>query len=65
MPVVNIHTVLDGEYRVVRESRIPVWSQVFTGYMYCTRMKRSMELGHVFLVTFGAAVRGIGGMPDR
>ena len=32
MPVVNIHTVLDGEYRVVRESRIPVWSQVFTGY---------------------------------
>ena len=29
--MVNIHTVLDGEYRVVRESRIPVWSQVFTG----------------------------------
>jgi len=28
-------------------------------------MKRSMELGHVFPVTFGAAVRGIGGMPDR
>ena len=28
-------------------------------------MKRSMELGHVFLVTFGVAVRRIGGMPDR
>jgi hypothetical protein len=28
-------------------------------------MKRSMELGHVFPVTFDAAVRGIGGMPDR
>jgi hypothetical protein len=28
-------------------------------------MKRSMELRHVFPVTFGAAVRGIGGVPDR
>jgi hypothetical protein len=31
----------------------------------CTGMKRSMELRHVFLVTFVAAVGGIGGMPDR
>ena len=28
-------------------------------------MKRSMELGHVFPVTFGAAVRCINGMLDR
>jgi len=29
------------------------------------RMKRSMELRHVFCVTFGVAVGGIGGMPGR
>jgi hypothetical protein len=28
-------------------------------------MKRSMELRHVFCVTFGVAVAGIGGVPGR
>jgi hypothetical protein len=49
--------------RVFRVSRVCPGSPrcLFTGY----GMKCSMELRHVFCVTFGVAVGGIGGMPGR
>ena len=40
-------------------------TRLTTQYMFENWYDTFDELGHVFPVTFGAAVRGIGGMPDR